>query len=665
MLSQKKHGLAPRAGAFVVLGLVLVTLVLAGCTSPFRSAHERSAQPGALFRHRWWNYYARALERADDNALADARADLKAALRQRGRDQRMARTYGMHYRDYFPHRELGVLAWRDGDLQTAEKELRKSLEQYPTAKARFYLDLVRRTLIRRRGAAVPPPEITLEASEDVLWSRRQAVAIKGRVSDPNYVQQVFVNGRPLLLDGSRASFDFSHALTLPQGCHEIVVEAVNLAGRRSRRTVKVCADRLGPAVVLDRMTIQDGRILLRGEAYDPAGVAAVRVNDVDLPAAGAPETLIEHTLAGGAGDVVIECRDRLGNQSRFRLDPAQWQGGGVRPKTLAGLELAGLFESSDQRPPVLQLQDWQARQSVYLDQVVITGSVRDPDKVSVLTINDEPVLPRDGALVFFCHIVSLEPGVNTIVLKARDAAGYGCTRQVVIERRIPKALMLEQRLRLTIFAFEHKGRVSPAGFAFQDDFIHELIERRRFQVVERQRLDLILQEHKINHTDLIDAGTAVRVGNLAAAQAVVAGSLVESATGIEIVGRVIDSETGDIVCTVDAYGEDKTLPGLKVLAKAMALKIHREFPLVNGRVLDRRDNTILTDLTLEDLRVQRRILVYAENPVAHPETHATLGVDYEVLGTARVTQADDHLSKARLNKFCKPFIGPKHRVITQ
>ena len=67
---------------------------------------------------------------------------------------------------------------------------------------------------------------------------------------------------------------------------------------------------------------------------------------------------------------------------------------------------------------------------------------------------------------------------------------------------------------------------------------------------------------------MIDTDTAIRLGNPAAAQAVVAGSLVETRTSIEIIGRVIDSETGEILCTADVYGEVKTMPGLKTLAQS-------------------------------------------------------------------------------------------------
>ncbi|NNG01436.1 MAG: hypothetical protein HKM93_18755 [Desulfobacteraceae bacterium] len=652
--------------SFRVLMVMLVLLLSVACarTTGTNSDTQRP-ESGALFRHRWWNYYTRALDEADNRNFEAAVSDLTIAMAQRDRDQRMARTYGMHFIDYFPHREIGVVHYLRMDYETAEAELSRSIEHFPTAKARYYLDLARKSLIRQRGGAVEPPRLNLDLPSEPLWSRADKIQIRGRVTDPNYVSNLRVHGQSLYLDGGQKTVDIKHDLDLPQGCHTIWVEADNLAGQHTRRSVTVCADRLGPAVVVEHLDTRDTGIRITGVALDASGVAELRIAGHRLPAAGAPETAFSYLLPDSAGEIAIECRDGLGNETVFSLDRTRLLAAAANPRLVAGLQLAGLFKPRDDTPPSLHIPDWQAQQTVYLEKVVITGSVSDRDKVVSLTINNQPVLPRPGALLFFSHIVDLQPGDNAITIEAEDAAGNRSLNHLNIRRNIPKALLLEERLRLTVFAFEQKGRVSAAGFAFQDDFIHEIVQRRRFQVVERQRLDMILQEQNINRTRLIDTATAVQMGRLAAAQAIVAGSLVETRTGIEIIGRVIDSETGEILCTTDVYGETKTLPGLKFLARALVLKIHREFPLVDGMVIENKKDIIITDLTLDKIRAQRRILIYAENPVVHPGTRRPLGMDQQVLGMARITQADNHLSRARLHTDSDPAIQPRHHVITQ
>src|SRR5208283_6182926 len=70
------------------------------------------------FRGNWWNYYDRAIAYSESQGPGPgdkAIADLNQALSMRAKDQRMARTYGMHFIDYFPHRELGIVFFHAGD----------------------------------------------------------------------------------------------------------------------------------------------------------------------------------------------------------------------------------------------------------------------------------------------------------------------------------------------------------------------------------------------------------------------------------------------------------------------------------------------------------------------------------------------------------------------
>jgi hypothetical protein len=150
----------------------------AGKTGPSDMDEDRP-EAGVIFRDRWWNYYIRALVAADNQDYGDAQTDLSHALKQRGRDQRMARTYGMHFIDYFPHREIGVLHWLGGNLKEAAAELSLSIEQAPSAKARYYLDMVRKSLIQQRGGPIEPPQLTLDVPPGAFWSRADRIKLRG------------------------------------------------------------------------------------------------------------------------------------------------------------------------------------------------------------------------------------------------------------------------------------------------------------------------------------------------------------------------------------------------------------------------------------------------------------------------------------------------------
>jgi len=79
------------------------------------------------FTNNWWNFYERGISYADGELYVEALADLTRAVGMKDKDQRMARTYVMHFVDYFPHRELGVIYYQTGNLQAAKTELELSL----------------------------------------------------------------------------------------------------------------------------------------------------------------------------------------------------------------------------------------------------------------------------------------------------------------------------------------------------------------------------------------------------------------------------------------------------------------------------------------------------------------------------------------------------------
>ena len=94
---------------------LLTLLVILSCSGfadrSFPSAYVKDGNEygkvkGAFFGHQWWHYYERAISYADGEFYEEALADLEEAVSRREKDRRMARTCGMHFIDYFPHREL-------------------------------------------------------------------------------------------------------------------------------------------------------------------------------------------------------------------------------------------------------------------------------------------------------------------------------------------------------------------------------------------------------------------------------------------------------------------------------------------------------------------------------------------------------------------------------
>jgi TolB-like protein len=327
--------------------------------------------------------------------------------------------------------------------------------------------------------------------------------------------------------------------------------------------------------------------------------------------------------------------------------------------------VARLFGSKDNRPPVIRLRGWTDIQTVFLEKVYIEGEVRDENKIESLTIDQTPILRRKGMSIFFSHLADLKAGENYIIIEASDAAGNKTSKKIKVIRRIPKALQLAERLSLTVLPFEQKGTVSEASLSFQDNLIDGLVNRNRFSVVERDKLDMILQEQKLSRTELIDRGTALKLGKLIAAQSIVTGSIIETNRGIEIVGRLIDTETSEILATEDVYDEVKDLPALRSLAEGMAIKFHRDFPLLDGLIIQQKGKDIFTDLGQDKIKIRRRLIIYREEPIKHPVTGKIMGADNIIIGRARVTQVMAEMSKAEILDGEASAIGPTDKVITE
>ena len=111
----------------------------------------------------------------------------------------------------------------------------------------------------------------------------------------------------------------------------------------------------------------------------------------------------------------------------------------------------------------------------------------------------------------------MQEGDNPFRLEAVDDMGHTGRRDMVVTRTIPRARQLGVRLRVSTVPFE-KGQASVLSEAIYDNLLEAFVAHQRFDFVERQQLEAILQELKLSQTELIDPATAAKIGKLAAAE---------------------------------------------------------------------------------------------------------------------------------------------------
>jgi hypothetical protein len=668
-----------------IQGVLLCALLLIGFGCETGQQAERYSRDGkvygvtqGLFRGRWWNYYERGVSFSDGRFWGEAGADLRKALGQRDEDQRRARTYGMHFVDYFPHRELGVVLFHQGLYPEAIAELEASLKTVKTAKAEYYLDRARESLIQKQGADRDPPQISIQAPVDGALTNGFSVLVEGTVTDDTYVKEVQVNGAPIRLDLAATEVSFRKSVSLTPGQNTILVLASDLSGKDTLVRRKIRVDRQGPILSIDEPeegTSAQGTVTLKGHAYDASGLEGIRVNGRDILQEPAQELELDHplTLPSGTDRLVIEAWDRAGNRTMAEI---LFSERAMRPprRLLASRVVFEMVRREkkdtmeDTAPPAIALKGWTEEQTVFLDQAYLEGNASDEEGVRHLAVNGQQILRRPGKRVYFSHLARLEEGDNRFTIEAEDASRNRTERQIDIHRKLQRVRELGSRMTVALLPFERKGEPGLAGEALEDILLGTLLERGRFDMVERQRLEEVLREQRLSQTELADPDAAVRVGKILAANGVLMGSVLGKESSLEIFARVVDTESSLILTGVDVYGEDVDPQVLRELCQGLILKICDELPMAEGLVVQVKGKRMILDIGAETkVKKGMRLIVFKEGePILHPVTGKVLGADVEELGHGRIETVQPQMSYAEiLEKEAEARIKPMHNVITQ
>lgn len=136
-------------------------------------------------------------------------------------------------------------------------------------------------------------------------------------------------------------------------------------------------------------------------------------------------------------------------------------------------------------------------------------------------------------------------GVSTNVRK-EDAISVKQTPQTTAKYKGVKR-------RVAVVDFSNKTAYGQRlGTAASDILITELNKTGDFILIERERLDKIIQEQKLSLTGIIDSRTAASIGNLLGAGAIVTGSITDFGVKTESGGMIItQGKKQTASCTVD------------------------------------------------------------------------------------------------------------------
>lgn len=552
-----------------VTAMVVLVVLLGSCTGPspcptLKKKDTSYGWQGGNFLGDWDDYYSCALSYIDGEFYLQALDCLNQAVKQRASDQRMARTYGMHFIDnYFPNRETGVIHFFMGHYRIAQKNLLLSLEQEPSAKAYYYLDEVRKALMKQNQSAVSRPGISitsrpgLNTGDGVYKTRAFPVSITGAVSDSRYVSWIAIDDKTVFMEGARKTMPFKEALYLDQGPHTIEIIAGNLMGATSRKEIKLLVDKSGPLISISR--IKPGKEIF-GYLHDASGIAGLTLNERPVTVSDRDGSF-HAQLHPGEARIIFLAEDTLGNKTHKEMTRPS------RKIELAALDLSGITENSailslkhgDQ--PEIRLSNPLSNE-IFTKATPLEFTIASESTILALDINGKSVLKKPALWITCSTFVPLEQGENRFTITAVTETKKTIKKTIVLTRKTPEHLKLSYRYGIRMHAFDNNEKAKHWK-NFMGSFENDFTVNRRFRLIS-PNLD-----------------TAMAGSSGASYASALFGIVYKTGNGTEVVARLIDKKTSRIITVQDAFS---CVSDMTYMGKRLSEKFHRTFPLATGTI---------------------------------------------------------------------------------
>ncbi len=118
---------------------------------------------------KWYNFYEEGLELARAGRYAQAIEKFNEALKVKDIDTKQIKTYGMHFIEYFPHREKGICLYHLGQVEISRQELSLSLRQQYSSRAQEYLAKI--------GGGLVEPPVQPPIEPEIIRNRNDVTTI--------------------------------------------------------------------------------------------------------------------------------------------------------------------------------------------------------------------------------------------------------------------------------------------------------------------------------------------------------------------------------------------------------------------------------------------------------------------------------------------------------
>ncbi|MBC8385569.1 MAG: hypothetical protein H8E57_08650 [Candidatus Cloacimonetes bacterium] len=206
------------------------------------------------------------------------------------------------------------------------------------------------------------------------------------------------------------------------------------------------------------------------------------------------------------------------------------------------------------------------------------------------------------------------------------------------------------RLSVAVLPFEGKGDAENLSKSVTDKMITQLVNLRRFRVIERNALEDVMKEQKFSLSGMVDENTAVELGKLVGADVIIFGSIICEENYGKVNARVIDTQTSETIVAKEASAENTKIDNIEKLVENVAIMIYNDLPLVEGNVVNVEEGMVYIDIgNQEGVRKGTKCVAFKEGKeIIHPTTKEVLGRNVKKLGEIIVVQVQEKMAIARI-----------------
>jgi hypothetical protein len=211
-----------------------------------------------------------------------------------------------------------------------------------------------------------------------------------------------------------------------------------------------------------------------------------------------------------------------------------------------------------------------------------------------------------------------------------------------------------EKVAVAVLDFEAKNVTTESAEAIADLFRTELFNTGCFKVVERQRIQKIIEEQRFQSTGVTDTDQAAEIGRLLNVKKIMIGT-VTLLGDIHILNtRIVDVQSGQVELAeaVESRGGEENLPRA---VTELALKISYKIGL-EGHIIRITGETVYIDLGASDgIQVGQTFDVIRQGEVITDLEGRAIGANSETIGSIMVTRLQDRFSETAVNDQNVPF----------